>query len=238
MLPLIPEAGASLLGSPRAAAWGFLLSEGNVPNRVCFLVDGFNVYHSVCAAQGVIKGASLKWLDIQALCSSYLASIGNGATLEKVFYFSAFMDWLPAKMARHQTFVDALRATGVEVQLGRFKEKEVWCKTCQQLHTHHEEKETDVAIAVKLMELLHLNACDTVVIVSGDTDLAPAVRAAKSLWPAKRIWALFPFARHNAELKAICHGHLKMKARRYQSYQLANPLKAPSGAIIWKPATW
>jgi uncharacterized LabA/DUF88 family protein len=207
-------------------------------NRVCFLVDGFNVYHSVGEALGVVKGASMKWLDIQGLCSSYLASIGNGATLEKVFYFSAFMDWIPDKAARHQVFVDALRATGVEVQLHRFKKKEVWCKICKQLQTHHEEKETDVAIAVKLMQLLHLDACDTIVIVSGDTDLAPAVRTAKVLWPAKRIWVLFPFGRHNAELKLISHGHLKIKAKRYAAYQLPNPVKSPGGIVIWKPTTW
>ena len=236
-LVLIPEAGESLLGPPWAAAWGFFFG-GDMANRVCFLVDGFNVYHSVSAAQGVIKGASMKWLDIGSLCSSYLSSIGNGAALEKVFYFSAFMDWIPDKASRHQVFVDALRATGVEVQLHRFKEKEVWCKTCKQLHTHHEEKETDVAIAVKLMELFYVDACDTIVIVSGDTDLAPAVRTAKALWPKKQVWALFPFARHNAELKAICHGHLKMKAKRYVAHQLPNPMKSPSGGIIWKPGTW
>jgi uncharacterized LabA/DUF88 family protein len=207
-------------------------------NRVCFLVDGFNVYHSVCEALRITKGASIKWLDMQALCSSYLSAIGNGAMLEKVFYFSAFMDWIPDKVARHQIYVDALRATGVEVQLHRFKEKEVWCKTCKELHVHHEEKETDVAIAVKLMELLYVDACDTIVVVSGDTDIAPAIRTAKVLWPAKRIWALFPFARHNAELKLISHGYLKMKAKRYLGHQLPNPVKAPSGGVIWKPATW
>ncbi len=206
-------------------------------NRVCFLVDGFNVYHSVCAAQKATSGASLKWLDIRSLCSSYLASIGNGASLERVFYFSAFMDWIPDKVARHEVFVEALRVTGVEVRLGRLKGKQVWCKTCKQLNTHHEEKETDVAIAVKMMELLHLDACDTVVLVSGDTDLAPAIRTSKALWPEKRIWALFPFARHNAELKAICHGHLKVKAERYGAHQLPNPVKAPSGALL-KPASW
>src|SRR5882762_6470531 len=71
-------------------------------NRVCFLVDGFNVYHSVCEALRTRKGASMKWLDMQDLCASYLSSIGNGAILEKVFYFSAFMDWIPDKVARHQ----------------------------------------------------------------------------------------------------------------------------------------
>ena len=131
-------------------------------NRVCFLVDGFNVYHSVCEALRTRKGASMTWLDMQGLCASYLSSIGNGAILEKVFYFSAFMDWIPDKVARHQTYVDG----------------------------------------------------------------------------SKRIWALFPFGRHNAELKLISHGYLKMKATRYLAHQLPNPVKSPSGGVIWKPATW
>ncbi len=92
------------------------------------------------------------------------------------------MDWIPDKAARHATYVAALRATGVEVQLHRFKEKEVWCKA----YVHHEEKETDVAIAVKLLELCAVDACETVVIVTGDTDLAPAIRTAKVLWKARR----------------------------------------------------
>ncbi len=207
-------------------------------NRVCFLVDGFNVYHSVCEAQSSIKGSSMKWLDMRGLCESYLSSIGNGAALQKVFYFSAFMDWLPDKAARHEIYVRALRATGVEVQLHRFKQKEVWCKTCKQVHVHHEEKETDVAIAVKLMELLAVDACDTIVLVTGDTDLAPAIRTAKMLWPAKRIWTLFPFGRHNAELKLLAHGWLKVKAKRYLSYQLPNPLKISDSELLWKPTTW
>lgn len=209
-----------------------------MPNRVCFLVDGFNVYHSVCEAQRTIKGASMKWLDMRGLCESYLSSIGNGATLQKVFYFSAFMDWIPDKAARHQTYVAALRTTGVEVQLHRFKEKEVWCKTCKQTHVHHEEKETDVAIAVKLMELLSVDACDTVVLVTGDTDLAPAIRTAKTLWTSKRIWTVFPFGRHNAELKLLAHGWLKVKAKRYVSYQLPNPVKVSDTELLWKPTTW
>src|SRR6266568_532850 len=235
---LIPDTGASLQGSPRAAAWGFLLLGGQLANRVCFLVDGFNVYHSVVAAQAGRKGASMKWLDLRALCESYLSSIGGGATLQRVFYFSAYMDWIPDKAARHATYVAALRATGVEVQLHRFKEKEVWCKVCKKAYVHHEEKETDVAIAVKLLELCAVDACETIVIVTGDTDLAPAIRTAKVLWGSKQIWVLFPFARHNAELKLIAHGHLKMKARRYLSYQLPNPVKVSATDLIWKPTTW
>ena len=207
-------------------------------NRVCFLVDGFNVYHSVLAALKVDATASMKWLDILGFCRSYLPAIAHDATLERVFYFSASADFNPGKAARHAVFISALRATGVEVQLGRFKEKDVTCRVCGNGFKRHEEKETDVAVAVKLLELLVVNACDTVVLVTGDTDLAPGIRTAKVLWPQKRVWVMLPFARHNAELKALAHGTIKVKGKRYSAHQLPNPVKASDDTLIWKPQTW
>jgi len=68
--------------------------------------------------------------------------------------------------------------------------------------------------------------------------IAPAIRTAKALWPDKQIWAAFPFGRHNAELKALAHGTIKVKAKRYVTYQLPNPVKVSSTEIIWKPAGW
>jgi len=202
------------------------------------LVDGFNLYHSIIEASEVQPAASMKWLDLLALCRSYLSAIGRDATLERIFYFSALPEWRPDKMARQAIYVAALKTTGVEVQLGRFKEKEVMCFSCGATFKRHEEKETDVAVAVKLMELFLLNACDTVVLVTGDTDLAPAIRTAKVRWPEKKVWALFPFGRHNAELKAIAHGHIKIKANAYLKSQLPNPIKISDGELLWKPTGW
>ena len=207
-------------------------------NRVCFLVDGFNVYHSIVQALEAQPTDSMKWLDFQAFCRSFLPLIGSDATLEKVFYFSASADFRPDKAARHAVLVAALRVTGVEVQLGRFKEKDVWCNTCKTSFKRHEEKETDVAVAVKLLELLALDACDTVVLVTGDTDLAPAIRTAKSLYPKKQIWVVFPYGRYNTELKVLAHGTIKVKAKRYAAHQLPNPVKRPDGTLIWKPTGW
>jgi len=202
------------------------------------LVDGFNLYHSIIEALEVQPAASMKWLDLLALCRSYLSAIGRDATLERIFYFSALPEWRPDKMARQAIYVAALKTTGVEVQLGRFKEKEAMCFSCGATFKRHEEKETDVAVAVKLMELFLLNACDTVVLVTGDTDLAPAIRTAKVRWPEKKVWALFPFGRHNAELKAIAHGHIKIKANAYLKSQLPNPIKISAGELLWKPTGW
>ncbi|HTY05645.1 MAG TPA: NYN domain-containing protein, partial [Gemmatimonadales bacterium] len=141
-----------------------------MPNRVCFLVDGFNVYHSITEAMKLNPAVSMKWLDFGSFCRSYLSAIGPDATLEQVFYFSATADWRPARAARHTLLIEALRATGVSVHLGRFKEKDVTCPSCGYQFKKHEEKETDVAIAVKLVELFSLDACDTAVLVTGDTD--------------------------------------------------------------------
>lgn len=209
-----------------------------MPNRVCFLVDGFNVYHSIIEALKAHQGASMKWLDLQGLCRSYLSAISRDAVLERVFYFSALADFNPDKAARHRVYVSALRSTGVEVQLGRFKEKDARCWKCGAQFKRHEEKETDVAVAVKLLELFAVDACDTVVLVTGDTDLAPAIHTAKHLFPTKRVWVVFPFGRHNAELKALAHGHIKIKAKSYINYQLPNPLKDSDTSVIWKPLGW
>ena len=84
-------------------------------NRVCFLVDGFNLYHSVVEALEIHKAASMKWLDLLGLCRSYLHVIGRDATLERAFYFTAVPEWRPDKAARQVVYISALRATGVEV---------------------------------------------------------------------------------------------------------------------------
>jgi uncharacterized LabA/DUF88 family protein len=95
-----------------------------------------------------------------------------------------------------------------------------------------------VAVAAKLLELFYVDACDLAVLVTGDTDLAPAIRTAKAMWPEKRIWAVFPFGRHNAELKALVHGTIKVKAKRYATHQMPNPVRISKTDLLWKPVGW
>jgi len=104
--------------------------------------------------------------------------------------------------------------------------------------TRAEEKETDVAIAVKMLELLHLGEADAVVLVSGDTDLIPAIRTAATLFPAARIAVCFPFKRHNAELRRAVKHSFKIGKDQYAKHQLADPILLPNGHAIRKPAAW
>jgi len=58
--------------------------------KVCYLVDGFNLYHSVSDASLDLQ-ATTKWLNIKKLCESYLPSqVGKGAVLKDIYYFSAY----------------------------------------------------------------------------------------------------------------------------------------------------
>lgn len=90
---------------------------------------------------------------------------------------------------------------------------------CGTVIPRHEEKETDVAISIKILELLIRDEADAVMIVSGDTDLMPAIRAARSLYPTKPIGCLFPFNRVNNELKNVCSFYSSIGAEQYAKYQ-------------------
>jgi hypothetical protein len=208
---------------------------------VTFLVDGFNLYHSVRDAGWKCGGKCFKWLDLRSFCASYLHHFGRDAKLEDLHYFSALATHLgrPDVVIRHQTFLAAIRGSGAKVEMGKFKRKTVWCATCQQKLPKYEEKESDVAMATRLLSLLVTDACDTAVLVTGDTDLAPAIRAAKALFPKKRVCMLFPYNRTNAELQQLAAMCLRVKKpARYGDFLFPDPLTLSDGRVLRKPVTW
>ena len=211
-------------------------------NRTSFLIDGFNLYHSLVDASIDLKGASTKWLNIASLCNLYVRSLGKDARIEQIYYFSALATHLihrdPGKVIRHKAFIECLRATGVICQLGRFKAKTVHCNGCRKDITHHEEKETDVAISIKLFEILMHDECDTAIIVSGDTDLVPAIRTVKKLFSGKQICIMFPYKRTTKELATIVDHTFTIKKERYLEHQFNDPVILPNGRTIQKPASW
>lgn len=103
-------------------------------NRVTFLIDGFNLYHSTVDL-GRILGLYVKWLNIYSLCSSFLYLIGRDAVMAEVYYFSAFAYHLndPSVIKRHQDYVECLKSTGIIPEMARFKPKDVTCPLHSQL---------------------------------------------------------------------------------------------------------
>ncbi len=212
--------------------------------RVAFLIDGLNVYHSMKAAldSGLVQHA--KWLNYVDFCQSLLRDVvffRSDSVLSSVNYFTALATHIPdcSLVQRHRTLIEVLDSLGTKTVLGNFKKKKVTCKAqCGLRFVSCEEKETDVNIAISLLRLFLNDQCDTAVVMSDDTDLVPAISAAKEIYPNKRIGVAFPYKRSNSHFKKVADFTFKLSAERYQQYQLAEVCFGSDGRVLVKPPDW
>lgn len=169
-----------------------------VRTRVECFVDGFNLYHAVAA----LKQPHLKWFNLRKLVETFIDPAQHD--LRAVYYFSAFATWLPGPYARHQQYVEALKATGSTPVMGHFKEKNRECKSCGAKWVAHEEKETDVNIALWLLNEAYKDNFDEAFILSRDSDLTPVVRMVLEEFPKKRVKIISPpNAGHSKEMAKL-----------------------------------
>jgi uncharacterized LabA/DUF88 family protein len=210
--------------------------------RVTFLVDGFNLLFSARESRPSPRQRRFQWLKVRGLLVSYLSVFGRGATLGEIHFFTAIPGFLtesdPSVVFNFKSYLEALHSTGVHLHIATFKRKDLTCPYCGEAIERHEEKETDVALGVKAIELLHLRAGDTLVIVSGDTDFAPALRTAKRLFSEAQVCVAFPHARFNAELQQIAGFSFRIRASRYADHQLPDPVRLSDGRILQRPSGW
>lgn len=161
---------------------------------VCF-VDGFNLYHALKE----IGKSYLKWLDLRTLFSRLIRAQSQNIT--QILFFSAYPTWKPDSYRRHRQYIAALSFTGVTPVMGNFKKKSKKCLECGSTWVSHEEKETDVNLALELLDFAYKDMFDHAFIVSRDSDLTPAVRKIKLNFPNKKITILAPYNyRHSTEL--------------------------------------
>lgn len=210
--------------------------------RVAFLYDGFNLYHSLREASRDLGGAGTRWLHLERLSRGLLPALGRDVRLLRIDLFTAIAGHVerisPGARERQLAYHEALRATGVNVVLGHFKSKRWTCDCCGAHGRRFGEKETDVSIAVHLLELLWSQECELAVVVSADSDLAPAFRSASRRFPDRPAYVCFPYARSTDELRDLAAGVLRLRKERYVAHQLPDPVVTPDGRLIRKPSTW
>lgn len=155
--------------------------------RVKVYIDGFNLYHSIAELGG--NRNHLKWLNLWGLSNSLLR---EEETLQGVEYFSALKRTNIDRLKRHEQYIEALKYHDVTIHLGKFKKKFHRCRECNKTYTGWEEKETDVHIAVKIVEDAFTDQFDKAIIISADTDLMPPIDSVKSFFPEKNIVVIAP----------------------------------------------
>jgi uncharacterized LabA/DUF88 family protein len=154
--------------------------------RVSSFIDGFNLYHALKR----LNGSHLLWVDLWKLSQAQLVT--RSQRLTATYYFSAFANWLPAEKAKHQEDVAALKWAGVTPRDGHFKNKDRKCPACHHRWQGHEEKETDVNIALYLVNEAYKNSYDTALILSRDSDLKPAIAMIRKEFSDKEVIAVAP----------------------------------------------
>jgi len=179
--------------------------------RVLVLVDGYNLYHGLCDMQGDIPGDRnhAEWLDLKKLMLGFMNDTHH--ELVDVIYFTAYAKWRKKEFSRHRVYVRALVHSGVKTVFGRFKEKPKKCKKCGSKFLKHEEKETDVNIAVEMFDAAHRDVFDDIYIVSADTDLAGAIKRLKQDFKDKRVKVFMPPNRSNLEMRKVGHRYKVIK---------------------------
>lgn len=201
--------------------------------RVAAYIDGFNLYH------GLHERHQRKylWLDLQALASSLLR---RDQALAQVTYFTARVRNDMAGEQRQSDYLDALEVHSplVKVKDGRFQEKGRQCRSCGNTWTVFEEKETDVNIAIALLSDAVRDTFDTALMISADSDLCPAVRETKSLFPKKKIIVAFPPARHSAELRRVVDGFVFIGEDKIRRSQLPDEVSTATGIVLRRPKYW
>jgi len=118
------------------------------------------------------------------------------------------------KTRNHQNYLKALESENIKVVLGKFKKVTKRCligcngNTSNTFETF-EEKETDVNIAIHLLEHGLTNKFDKAIIISGDSDLIPPIKRIRELFPKKIIGCVIP--KNGNDLGNRCHQQTRLK---------------------------
>ncbi|APV49013.1 hypothetical protein BWI17_04545 [Betaproteobacteria bacterium GR16-43] len=201
--------------------------------RVAAFIDGFNLYHAIQD----LKRPHLKWVDLRKVILCFLDPKVHD--LVGVYYFSAYATWLESAHKRHQAYVKALSVSGVTPLLGNFKEKERGCNKCGAGWTAHEEKESDVNLALSMVRGAYRDEYDEAFLICGDSDIAPSVRMIKADFPKKTIKVIAPPGRrHSKELSEIADKLAKIKDVHLERSLLPETLLDADGAAIARPAPY
>lgn len=171
------------------------------PKKRCTIyVDAFNWYFGIFQHR-----PAWKWLNAQ----SFFETLRLDEEVVAVKFFTALVDPLKHVSTRRDRQKRYLKALGtlpkVKIILGKYQERTVTCQAreCMRRLEYQvpEEKKTDVNMAVNLLEDAVRGLTDSMVIVSGDSDLEPAVEWVRRNYAPIKITVYIPVLEHERQLR-------------------------------------
>lgn len=186
--------------------------------KTVFFVDGYNLYY------GLLSDTRYKWLNLPSLLASIIHEQNPASEPVGVHFFTAPVQpklatrGMTSKQAQ-DTYIRALKARQVKVHLGRHRldHRKMPRFVCHNTPAsredkvdiwHLEEKETDVRIAVEMYRLAVSQQHEgeeniqQLVLVSSDTDMAPALEKIRTDYPHLRIGIILPRGKDRSDRPA------------------------------------
>lgn len=228
--------------------------------RTRVYIDGYNLYY------GCLKGSSHKWLDLlalfekQILPSSGLSGKTSALLPLSIKFFTAKILAKAAKasdsvssQARYHTALRKLYDGRIELIEGYYSIIEsrakivdaaapaTWPRDCHEILVWKlEEKQSDVNLALHAYHDAITGQVDQVVIVTNDTDIAPALKLIRA-HTGVTIGLVVPVRRHervpNTELADLAHWvRSHITSRELAASQL--PRVVPGRKPTIKPESW
>lgn len=226
----------------------------------CF-IDGYNLYY------GLLHGTGMKWLNVRTLLQGILHEQNPNSVLEYVHYFtSPVVPRLASQgtlsLEAQQQYIRALQTTGVIVTQGKHRldkgRAPAYVKNAPASRQNQvdvwslEEKQTDVNIALsiyrfalKQQSIPEELRVTQLVLVSNDSDFAPALEAVKEDFPDVTLGVVAPirevFAKDRAPSGSLSK-HADWYRRMVKEGEIAKaqfPEKIPTRKKpIFKPNYW
>ncbi len=203
--------------------------------RVISYIDGFNLYFGL-KSKGYRR---YYWLNIQQLSRSLLKQY---QTLSYTKYFTSRVSSNkqdPDKSKRQAAYIEAVETLhDCSIYFGHYLSKKVVCHNCGSSWRTHEEKMTDVNIAIELMTDAFNNRFDTALLLSGDSDLTGPVKSVRDLFPNKRIIVAFPPNRHSKQLQMAANAFFTIGRKKIADSQFSDIVKKADGFRLARPTSW
>jgi uncharacterized LabA/DUF88 family protein len=204
--------------------------------RTRVYVDGFNFYYAVKAGDFPL---GLAWCDFRKLAEQYM--VAPGEKVDAIKYFTAPVEHRYANRAgeerRQSRWLHAVETIrGLKVIHGFHQQHEL---------KRREEKQTDINIAVELLVDAMNGDCTHAILITGDIDQAPTVRAARERLPLARrvtvdVWIPpgVRFAKWEKEAKERGFACREITPEMLATSRLPDRITTASGTVIECLAEW
>lgn len=198
-----------------------------MPERAAFYIDGFNLYHAI----NDLGIPYLKWNNLWELGSGLIPS--RSQSLVKAVFCTAFYPKDTGKRARHERYIRAQKHHGVTVMMGHYVHEDMDCRACGHEWKKPTEKETDINVALSLMDDAYSDVFDHAYLVTNDSDQAATAKLFCQRFPAKKLTAVCPPGRtHSKHLLDCCHASITLNVDHLEKCVMGHIIHAIDGLIV------